>query len=410
MISKLILSSFSILIYLFFSSPSLAINCDITIQSGQSIVTQINKTTCLRDGTYVQQVFIRANNAHLTSYPGEKAVIDGQNKLAPNWGALIRLEGNGSKVSNLEIKNSAGMCLLLKGEDTHADNIFAHHCAENGILIKGDRGIVENSKVDTAATARQSGWSSCLTAARRPTNAIIRNNYVLNCGGEGISTYEAFGTLLENNTVENNYNSTMMYVSDAQDVIVRDNTIRDNGGCNTGLMMGDETENPPSKNIEVYNNKVYNTCRNFYWWWDTSRFANGGMNKFYIHDNYFYEATSKANVQINEGNHVYSTFTNNTIIQTISPGTIKPFINYSNLSGNNTIITNPAQIHLSPTSATQTKIGDANGDNLTNEADYIIWVSNYSQTTTNGHLDGDFNGSDMIDGADYIIWLNNYSY
>jgi len=53
------------------------------------------------------------------------------------------------------------------------------------------------------------------------------------------------------------------------------------------------------------------------------------------------------------------------------------------------------------------KPGDANGDNLVNEADYSIWLSHYGMSVS-GISNGDFNGDSKVDGVDYSIWVNYY--
>ncbi|KKU96023.1 MAG: hypothetical protein UY28_C0039G0005, partial [Candidatus Amesbacteria bacterium GW2011_GWB1_48_13] len=53
------------------------------------------------------------------------------------------------------------------------------------------------------------------------------------------------------------------------------------------------------------------------------------------------------------------------------------------------------------------KPGDANGDNLVNGLDYLIWLSHYGEFVS-GPANGDFNNSGKVDGADYLIWLSNY--
>lgn len=62
-------------------------------------------------------------------------------------------------------------------------------------------------------------------------------------------------------------------------------------------------------------------------------------------------------------------------------------------------------------SGTQTpptsKPGDANLDDLVDEADYSIWFDNYLQSVS-GSSNGDFNDNSLVDGIDYVIWLNNY--
>ncbi|KKS31732.1 hypothetical protein A2380_03930 [candidate division WWE3 bacterium RIFOXYB1_FULL_43_24] len=53
------------------------------------------------------------------------------------------------------------------------------------------------------------------------------------------------------------------------------------------------------------------------------------------------------------------------------------------------------------------KPGDANGDNLVNDADFVIWYDHYNLSVS-GVSNGDFNADNFIDGADYVVWLNNY--
>ena len=56
-----------------------------------------------------------------------------------------------------------------------------------------------------------------------------------------------------------------------------------------------------------------------------------------------------------------------------------------------------------------TKPGDANGDSNVDGRDYIIWMSHYGQTVTDGPTSGDFNHDGYIDGRDYFIWMTNYN-
>ncbi|MBI3980842.1 hypothetical protein HY345_02490 [Candidatus Microgenomates bacterium] len=54
-----------------------------------------------------------------------------------------------------------------------------------------------------------------------------------------------------------------------------------------------------------------------------------------------------------------------------------------------------------------TKPGDANGDNVVDGVDYVIWLNHYNQTTNKGVSEGDFNKDNKVDGLDYVIWVNN---
>lgn len=54
------------------------------------------------------------------------------------------------------------------------------------------------------------------------------------------------------------------------------------------------------------------------------------------------------------------------------------------------------------------KPGDANGDNLVDGLDYVLWLQNYN-TSASSVNKGDFNGNGFVDGLDYVIWLQNYN-
>ncbi|MFC1600670.1 S8 family serine peptidase, partial [Patescibacteria group bacterium] len=52
-------------------------------------------------------------------------------------------------------------------------------------------------------------------------------------------------------------------------------------------------------------------------------------------------------------------------------------------------------------------IGDANYDEIVDEQDYAIFLSNYKKTGSG--LGGDFNKDNRVDGVDYAIWVTTYS-
>jgi hypothetical protein len=68
----------------------------------------------------------------------------------------------------------------------------------------------------------------------------------------------------------------------------------------------------------------------------------------------------------------------------------------------------PTQPPGTPTPTPTPRLGDANGDQLVDGLDYIIWLNHFGQSTPNGHKDGDFDGSGTVDSADYTIWISNF--
>lgn len=53
--------------------------------------------------------------------------------------------------------------------------------------------------------------------------------------------------------------------------------------------------------------------------------------------------------------------------------------------------------------------GDANNDGQVDGIDFVIWLSNYNKSVTQGSAQGDFNNDTSVDGVDYTIWLFHYS-
>jgi hypothetical protein len=199
---------------------------------------------------------------------------------------------------------------------------------ENGMRISGDYGIIEDSHVWQTCLSNspegpyRGGWASGLTAARDRVDgvtdgAIIRRNVVHDTYGEGLSSYEAIGTIIEGNTVYNN--QTNIYVSDSQDVLVQGNFVYYTAsntipGDRAGIMLGDETLVPRSQNIKVINNLCYGNSSNFFWW----QRVNEGMINILVANNTFVNATGEhgwANLLIRPGPHQGVRVMNNIIEQ-----------------------------------------------------------------------------------------------
>ncbi len=71
---------------------------------------------------------------------------------------------------------------------------------------------------------------------------------------------------------------------------------------------------------------------------------------------------------------------------------------------------NPPQLILetSGSDGGNSLIGDANMDGIVDGLDYVVWITNYGKTTSQGPTSGDFNNSGVVDGLDYVVWLSNY--
>ena len=306
------------------TSTSTAVAGTFHVYPGQSLRTAINSlvsgnTLYVHGGTYTETLNISKTN--ITIIGLDNPIIKQRNVGV--WGVLLNLTGSYITMSGFEVTDSDYMGVKLAGHHIVVSGFNVHHNYENGILITGDNNIVENSKVwqncysNLNGSRTRGGWSSGLSAARYPNNAIIRNNEVYNNWGEGLSTYEANGTLIEGNRVYDNY--VNMYISDVTNAIIKDNQIWIptnpvvKVGARVGIMMGDEKYNPPSSNIQILNNTVTGTHRNFYWWQGLS---GGGLVNVLIKGNTFSESAGTTNVQINSGTHANLVFEGNTVKQT----------------------------------------------------------------------------------------------
>jgi hypothetical protein len=289
-------------------------------------------TVYIRDGIYNESVSLNRygteeNPIKIEAFPGEHPVIDGEYAIPGYWGALLYINGNYIQVSGIEIRNSAYMGIVVRGNYDLVDDVYVHHTNENGILItQGSHSTVQNSRVWRASLSNEyaqgSGWSSALSAARQGVSyATIRNNIVWEGWGEGISCYESDHSVIEGNITHDNY-SANLYISDSTNVLCQRNFVyRDPNsyvfgyGSHSGIMMGDEKYTPASANITVINNISSGNRDNFYWWQGVQ---GGGMNNVLIANNTFVNAINPSwggNVIIAHGDHQGVRFENNIVQQ-----------------------------------------------------------------------------------------------
>jgi hypothetical protein len=304
-----------------------------TINRGVSIL-QPGDTLYLRGGTYLQTVTIEnSGNAGapitVAGYPGERAVIDGQDTIPGYWGALVTVHGNDVVIRNVEVSNSAWIGVGLYGRHNSALTVYAHHNMENGILLGGDYGLVENSRLWWNAKAHEYGdfktghgptWSTGLSAARHPQHATLRSNTVWNTWGEGLSTFEAEHTTLEDNVVYDNWIN--VYLSDTKYAIVRRNLIycsasspmAGSGAGEVGILIGDETRHPASSDNQFANNFVKGCNGNFR---SEGKGPGVGLVNNLIAFNTFSSSSGpRPNFQIDGGVHSDTRVVNNIIDQT----------------------------------------------------------------------------------------------
>lgn len=67
-------------------------------------------------------------------------------------------------------------------------------------------------------------------------------------------------------------------------------------------------------------------------------------------------------------------------------------------------------IMIATTSVSLAAPGDADGNNVVNSADYIVWSDNFGAIQPIGPAEGDFNFDGLTDGLDYLVWSDNYGF
>ena len=263
------------------SNPGTLSNPWKTIQKAVNSVSA-GDTVYIRAGTYREVVTLSRSGTSsapisILAYPGEKAIVDGNNySVASGYSPLVKITGSYTNLNGLEIRYG-GMGLVIIGAHNLVSTVNVHHNQQNGVLVTGDYNTVTGSTVwsncmTNVNGSSTNGWASGLSAARYPNYATLSNNVVYGNWGEGLSAYADNGTVLDGNTVYDNW-SANLYVSDSTNVTISRNFIYATGamtgGSQVGIMLGDETYNPPSANIKVINNIAYGNNRNFFWWQGT---------------------------------------------------------------------------------------------------------------------------------------------
>ncbi len=262
------------------------------------------------------------------NYNNEEVIIDGINNTLPekNSGTpLLGVLGDWVIVRNLTIRYSGAYGVYASGANVTFDNLYIHHNWNGGLILSGNQNLITNSRIWYNSTINENSqsptrWGSGVSCARYPDYCTIRNIIVWENWGEGISSFEANGTTIEDNVVHDNW-SANIYISDSTNVVLHRNFVYASGtmvgGTQVGIMMGDEKYTPASANINVINNIVYGTHRNFAWWQGP---LGGGMNNFLIANNTFVNGTGDVNngeggVIIGVGDHTNVRFYNNLVQQ-----------------------------------------------------------------------------------------------
>ncbi len=264
----------------------------------------------IRGGIYQEKVTFSATGTNsqpikIMAYVGETPIIDG-NYVIPtsSYSALMVFSGSYLMVDGLEVRNSLWQGIEVSGTNITLSHIASHDNMEHGIITWGSKdAIVQDSVIYGNAKSFENGvhqfsrttYATGISAAGASDRTILRRIKTYHNWGEGLSTFNATNTLMEDNIVYDN--AKQLYISDttgttAQRNIVYctpDNIYRlSNTVTQHGINLQDENQQPPSANIVIINNLVAGCVTNFKWYPFTS---NSSMNNVLIANNTFINAT-----------------------------------------------------------------------------------------------------------------------
>jgi hypothetical protein len=204
-------------------------------------------TLYLRGGTYLIQgmAWFTSNGTSdkpitISGYPGEKVILDGQRTAPSGSGSyVIAVNGNWYTVKDLEIANSGAGGVSSGGTNVTIQNLDIHHCQGSAIILTGDYDLAQNNQAWSNSLVNENnksgitgGWGSGISCARYPQHCTIKGNTVYDTWGEGISTFEATYTTVEDNVSYNN--QLNFYPSDTKYSVFQRNL----GYCTPGNVIG----------------------------------------------------------------------------------------------------------------------------------------------------------------------------
>jgi nitrous oxidase accessory protein NosD len=309
-------------------------------------------TLILRGGTYVESVIVNKARVTIKSYPGEKPIIDGQEKLPTDiWGALISIRAADITLDGLQIYRSKaqGIGIQPGAHRARCSNLTISYCWRQGFSIAASYSFPADVILEKSEISRNERrvyyyrnpskrpdlnynynppWGANLSLVGG-LRTIVRNCRIYESYNEGLGLYNnTEKALIENCEIWGN--GVQVYISSSKLCTIRNNIIYGSAQWNgtnsalgsAGVWIGGETwAASPTKDYghRVYGNHIANSRRCI---WIAGQ-SNALARDNYIFNNIFAEAlqegnTFGVNVQVESGEGgTGNILKNNAILQTI---------------------------------------------------------------------------------------------
>jgi len=382
--------------FLFAFSATSTLAATINVASGSSIQSAINAaqsgdTIFVRVGQYQESVRISKDNIKVKCEQSRKCIV----KQFGVWGSSNTIEGfrlTGGQIAGLDIRQQNN---TLK--DIEIDNILYGSGDANGVIFFGSGHIFDNiyihdiDQYHMEPKPHQDCFQTWDVPERGGAASFITITNVLcdmpQTGGEFTSKALQSSGESHHWTVRNFISLAPMaclFYDEAYNIDISHSTFIGRGTQPQGCKFLDLTDAPaPHDNKMTYN--IFQNITGYHVIYETDDAVQSSNNCFW-----------------------------QTYPRTPEPGDVyaNPLLNSDwSVPANSPCIKMGASLSVAPVPtliATPTvKLGDSNGDNLVNDADYSIWLSNYNKALS-GATNGDFNNSGKVDGVDYVTWRNGY--
>lgn len=295
-----------------------------TFSKAASVLTA-GDTLLLYGGTYNEKLRITTSgtaNAHISigAVSGQTPIIDAQQSFTP----VVDIVGSYIDISGLTAKNSSNTCELLSGNYITSQSMVITGCISHGTQVTGDHITVATHTIHDSvlenAARDLGGWGSALKV-READDVIIRNNTIYNNYGEGMGIRGTHVSIYDN-WVYDNY-SVNLYIDNSNYVTAERNLVTCT--ANTGFYRSGEPAMGISLGMETYtgwgmqfhdnivrNNFVGYCAKGISYW--SSEEPTGGLITLTVEHNTFWGSTNTA-ISLNSSAYSTGTVVANNIVQ-----------------------------------------------------------------------------------------------
>ncbi|MGH2952440.1 MAG: right-handed parallel beta-helix repeat-containing protein [Solirubrobacterales bacterium] len=239
--------------------------CDVVAKPGGSVDDFVaalapQQTACLRDGVHRSEddIAISARGVTLSSYPGERATLEGRLWIREGGDAVTieNLTLNGRNTRGLPSPTVNGDAVRFRGNDVTND-----HTAICFVLGDDDYGdavgtVIERNRIHDCGRLPATNHDHGIYVAHAD-RTVIRGNWIYSNADRGVQLYpDADGSVITGNVIDGNGQGILFSGEDGE--VSEDNLVEDNVITNSNLRFNVESFWPDGR--EGTGNLVRSNC------------------------------------------------------------------------------------------------------------------------------------------------------